>query len=64
MDDSRIRREEMVAYQLVGRGLRHRGVLEAMRRVPREAFVPPELEEEAYDDRPLPLELGQTISQP
>jgi protein-L-isoaspartate(D-aspartate) O-methyltransferase len=64
MDETRTRREEMVAYQLVGRGLRHRAVLEAMRRVPREAFVPPEMADEAYEDRPLPIQLGQTISQP
>ena len=39
-------------------------VLEAMRRVPRHAFVPAELRELAYDDRPLPIGYGQTISQP
>ena len=40
------------------------GVLEAMRRVPRHAFVPAALRELAYDDRPLPIGYGQTISQP
>jgi protein-L-isoaspartate(D-aspartate) O-methyltransferase len=39
-------------------------VLEAMRRVPRHAFVPPELAANAYEDRPLPIGHGQTISQP
>jgi protein-L-isoaspartate(D-aspartate) O-methyltransferase len=39
-------------------------VLEAMRRVPRHAFVPVELEDKAYEDRPLPIGYGQTISQP
>ena len=39
-------------------------VLAAMRRVPRQAFVPPALEASAYDDRPLPIGYGQTISQP
>jgi protein-L-isoaspartate(D-aspartate) O-methyltransferase len=41
-----------------------RRVVEAMRRVPREAFVPPEHRYEAYDDRPLSIGFGQTISQP
>jgi protein-L-isoaspartate(D-aspartate) O-methyltransferase len=39
-------------------------VIEAMRRVPREAFVPPEQYDTAYDDRPLSIGFGQTISQP
>ncbi|PIU23949.1 MAG: protein-L-isoaspartate O-methyltransferase [Chloroflexi bacterium CG_4_9_14_3_um_filter_45_9] len=39
-------------------------VVQAMRRVPREAFVPPEHYHEAYDDRPLSIGFGQTISQP
>src|SRR5205823_2853711 len=39
-------------------------VLEAMRRVPREAFVPPDLAARAYEDGPLPIGEGQTISQP
>jgi protein-L-isoaspartate(D-aspartate) O-methyltransferase len=38
--------------------------LEAMRRTPRHAFVPPEFRDEAYDDRPVPIGFGQTISQP
>src|SRR5260370_39484959 len=40
------------------------GVLEAMRRVPRHNFVPANLRELAYDDRPLPIAFGQTISEP
>ena len=39
-------------------------VLEAMRKVPREMFVPPAYQYVAYEDRPLPIDLGQTISQP
>jgi protein-L-isoaspartate(D-aspartate) O-methyltransferase len=39
-------------------------VLDAMRRVPRHLFVPPDLESHAYEDRPLPIGYGQTISQP
>ena len=46
------------------RGVRDPLVLDAMRSVPREAFLPPELREFAYDDTPLPIEAGQTISQP
>ena len=50
--------------QLVRRGIRDRRVLEAMSRVPRELFVPPGLEARAYDDGPLGIGEGQTISQP
>ena len=58
------RRERMVREQLVSRGVREPAVLAAMRRVPREEFVSPELRRRAYDDGPLPIEDGQTISQP
>ena len=54
----------MVADQLAGRGIRDPQVLEAMRKVPRHLFVPPENQIESYDDRPLPIGYGQTISQP
>jgi len=57
-------REKMVSRQLVRRGIRGPRVLEAFRKVPREAFVPDELAELAYRDCPLPIEEGQTISQP
>jgi protein-L-isoaspartate(D-aspartate) O-methyltransferase len=57
-------RERMVRTQLEARGIRHAAVLDAMRRVPREAFVEPSQAEFAYDDEPLPIGLGQTISQP
>jgi len=50
--------------QLVARGITDARVLEAMRRVPRDVFVPPESQESAYDDRALPIGGGQTISQP
>jgi len=53
-----------VAAQVVARGVRDRAVLEAMRRVPRHAFVAPELWERAYEDTPLPIGEQQTISQP
>lgn len=57
-------RERMVEGQLAGRGLRDPAVIRAMRRVPRERFVPAELMEFAYDDTPLPIAANQTISQP
>jgi protein-L-isoaspartate(D-aspartate) O-methyltransferase len=57
-------RERMVADQLEGRGVHDPGVLTAMRRVPRHLFVPPEERLHAYEDRPLPIGHGQTISQP
>jgi len=54
----------MVAAQLARRGLRNRRVLAVMARVPREWFLPPHLQTEAYADTPLPIGSGQTISQP
>jgi protein-L-isoaspartate(D-aspartate) O-methyltransferase len=57
-------RAHMVRTQIAARGVRDPAVLEAMRSVPREAFLPSELEEFAYADTPLPIERGQTISQP
>ena len=57
-------RLNMVANQLVKRGIRDERVLEAMRKVPRHRFVPEELRESAYRDCPLSIGEGQTISQP
>jgi protein-L-isoaspartate(D-aspartate) O-methyltransferase len=57
-------RERMVARQIEGRGIVDPALLAAMREVPREAFVGEKYEEYAYDDGPLPLLEGQTISQP
>ncbi len=57
-------RERMVREQLIARGIRDPRVLEAMRRVPRHEFVPPHLRDRAYEDGPLPIGGGQTISQP
>jgi protein-L-isoaspartate(D-aspartate) O-methyltransferase len=54
----------MIARQLRGRGITDARVLGAMHSVPREKFVPKELRNSAYDDRPLPIGYGQTISQP
>src|SRR5438105_2791031 len=57
-------RDRMVDIQIARRGVRDRHVLDAMRRVPREAFVELGFEEFAYEDGPLPIGEGQTISQP
>ena len=57
-------RRDMVATQLRARGIRDPRVLDAMGRVPREAFVPHDEAELAYADHPLPIGGGQTISQP
>jgi len=54
----------MVEHQLRGRGVRDERVLRAMLRVPREAFVPQAIAEEAYFDCALPIDCQQTISQP
>ena len=62
--DTASQREKMVRTQISERGIRDPRVLDAMRRVPRHEFVPEPLREEAYDDRPLPIRDGQTISQP
>ena len=64
MTDMKKQRERMVAEQIAARGVRDTLVLDAMRKVPREAFVPENLREAAYEDSPLPIAAGQTISQP
>jgi protein-L-isoaspartate(D-aspartate) O-methyltransferase len=57
-------RARMGDYQLRGRGIVDQRVLNAMLRVPRHQFVPEVYSAEAYDDHPLPIGEGQTISQP
>lgn len=57
-------RAQMVETQIVRRGVTDRRVLDAMRTVPREKFVDEGFEESAYEDSPLPIGEGQTISQP
>jgi protein-L-isoaspartate(D-aspartate) O-methyltransferase len=57
-------RHAMVQRQIVRRGVRDELVLEAVRSVPREDFLPADMREFAYEDSPLPIEEGQTISQP
>lgn len=57
-------RDRMVETQLVARGIQDSRVLEAMRKVPRHLFVEEALQEQAYNDYPLPIGEKQTISQP
>lgn len=57
-------RKRMVDEQLVKRGINDRRVLDAMRVMPRHAFVTEEFKPQAYEDRPVPIGEGQTISQP
>ena len=57
-------RNRMVDEQLVKRGINDRRVLDAMRVMPRHVFVPEEFKPQAYEDRPVPIGEGQTISQP
>ena len=54
----------MVSQQIEGRGVKDTAVLEVMRRVPRHKFVPANVVSAAYEDHPLPIGYGQTISQP
>ena len=54
-------RRQMIEHQMIARGLRDEAVLNAMSAVPREAFVPSELVEFAYNDAPLPIAARQTI---
>lgn len=54
----------MVSDQLERRGIRQERVLEAFRAVPRHLFVPADRQSEAYEDRPVPIDAGQTLSQP
>jgi protein-L-isoaspartate(D-aspartate) O-methyltransferase len=58
------RLEKMVREQIAARGVKDQRVLEAMRQTPREEFVLPAMRGMAYDDHPLPIGEGQTISQP
>ncbi len=62
--DFAVARERMVADQIEARGIADPRVLAAMRKVPREQLVPEDVRASAYQDRPLPIGHGQTISQP
>ncbi|HEY4755853.1 MAG TPA: protein-L-isoaspartate(D-aspartate) O-methyltransferase [Ignavibacteriaceae bacterium] len=58
------KRIRMVRMQIENRGIDHKSTLDAMLKVPRHLFVPEKLKDEAYDDNPIPIGFGQTISQP
>ena len=60
----RVLRENMVANQIERRGVHDPKVIAAMRKVPRQLFVPESFREDSYDDNPLPIGSDQTISQP
>jgi protein-L-isoaspartate(D-aspartate) O-methyltransferase len=62
--DAAAQRKLMVREQICARGIRDPAVLAAMRRLPREEFVSADLRDQAYEDSPLPIGAGQTISQP
>jgi protein-L-isoaspartate(D-aspartate) O-methyltransferase len=64
MKDFSLERARMVREQIERRGIKDPQVLEAMRKVPRHLFAPPKYQSQAYSDHPLPIDCGQTISQP
>jgi len=64
MDHYKLIREDMAARQISARGIDNQKVLNAMKSVPREKFVPPEELSRSYYDGPLPIGYNQTISQP
>ncbi len=63
-DETAVQRKRMVEEQLIGRGIRDKRVLDVMGKLPREKFVRECVKERSYFDGPLPIEYGQTISQP
>lgn len=64
MKSAELYRQEMIETQLISRGIRDKRVLEVMGRVPRHRFISGYSLKEAYSDKPLPIDYGQTISQP
>lgn len=63
-DPYEVARRRMVTEQLIGGGIRDEHVLRVLGKVPRHVFVSPGMENQAYEDRPLQIGFGQTISQP
>lgn len=63
-DKYSILRERMVNKQILARGVKDKSVIKAMKKVPRHLFVPSNKIDEAYQDYPIPIGYGQTISQP
>lgn len=64
MDSDSTKRLAMVHEQIEARGVKNKAVLESMRDVPRHLFIPDKFRQEAYEDEPVPIGYGQTISQP
>jgi len=64
MGQVQVLRQQMVKLQIEGRGVEDEDVLRTMRTVPRHEFIPREFTDQAYEDHPLPIGYGQTISQP
>ncbi|MDO8735236.1 MAG: protein-L-isoaspartate(D-aspartate) O-methyltransferase [Elusimicrobiota bacterium] len=64
MDDFEKLRRQMVETQIVTRGISDKKIIDAMLKIPREQFIEKKFYNEAYNDHPLPIEEGQTISQP
>ena len=62
--DYTVLRNKMVEEQLIPRGISDKKVLDTFRTVKRHEFIPPDLQNSAYEDHPLPIGAGQTISQP
>ena len=62
--DVEAKRRQMVTHQIIRRGIKDQSVIKVMSEIPREEFIPPEEREFAYDDRPIAIGRGQTISQP
>ena len=58
------KRIQMVNEQIMAKGILNEPILAAMREIPRHVFLPPEFWGEAYEDRPIPIENNQTLSQP
>jgi protein-L-isoaspartate(D-aspartate) O-methyltransferase len=63
-DKHLIARQSMVRFQIAGRSITDKRVLAVMEQIPREEFITAEYGQQAYDDNPLPIGMGQTISQP
>jgi protein-L-isoaspartate(D-aspartate) O-methyltransferase len=63
-DPNKQKRWEMVENQIISRGIKNAKVIEAMLKVKRHLFVPEKYADLAYYDRPIPIEHGQTVSQP
>lgn len=63
-DEYAEKRWDMVENQIISRGIKNSTVIDAMLKVKRHLFVPRDYIDSAYDDKPIPIERGQTVSQP